>query len=181
MGLFQASIVLALAVASASATHVGLWGYGHHEAHIPSGSVSVGHDGVVIAGPSGSVHTDNGLHGHGAGAHIAGPSGDVGTHGGHARIAGPGHDHEHYGVHHVAAVHHVPAVHAVHAVPYHTHAVVAGPTAHATIVGPSAHATIVAPSAHAHHGVYHAVPAVHSWGHHGVVAHGLVAHGHHGW
>lgn len=83
--------VLCLAVA-VSAYGGGHWGgHGHH---VASGSVGVSAHGAVIAGPAGSVHTDNGLHGHGAGARLSGPAGDVRTHGGHVTLHGPGNGHD---------------------------------------------------------------------------------------
>lgn len=93
MFLFEFQVVfLCVAVAAASASHVGLWDGGHWNpaAHIASGSVSVGANGAVVAGPSGSVRTDNGLHGGGAGAVVSGAAGDVRTHGGAVALAGPG-------------------------------------------------------------------------------------------
>lgn len=84
---------MCVAVAAASASHIGLWGghgWANPAAHIASGSVSVGAGGAVLAGPAGSVRTDNGLHGGGAGAVLSGPAGDVRTAGGAAALAGPG-------------------------------------------------------------------------------------------
>lgn len=92
-----------MVLAVASAGHVGLgwggWGgWGGHgvvvghavnpAAHIPSGSVSVGPHGATVAGPAGSVSTDNGAHGR-AGAVLAGPSGTVAGWGAHGTIEGP--------------------------------------------------------------------------------------------
>lgn len=82
-----------MAVAAASASHLGWGAIGHvvaHNpaAHIPSGSISVGPHGATVAGPAGSVSTNNGVHGH-AGAVVAGPSGTVSGWGAHGAVEGP--------------------------------------------------------------------------------------------
>lgn len=101
--MFQVAF-LVLAVAAASGSHIGLGGWGGHgiavapiavhapvhpAAHLPSGSISVSSHGATVAGPAGSVVSDNGLHSGRAGARLAGPSGTVSGWGAHGIIEGP--------------------------------------------------------------------------------------------
>lgn len=128
--VLQAAAVFCLAVASASAGHLGLAHVGYYApnpaAHIPSGSVGVGPNGAVVAGPAGSIKTNNGLDGHGAGAVVAGPAGQISTHGGHVVLTGPGNGYDDGYAGHGAVYAAAPVAYAAAPVAYHAAPAIAG-------------------------------------------------------